>query len=216
MPLLLVASASVQPRTPQVSDAKLPYHIWTLLDSWSCVESVSQLPSGLMLRNRNKGSTSLGPVHDHLPRMREKLVYRSHFQPAPRVSSEDVIPQKARRGSPYRVGSRQPPIVRYFVRAGLTLITMYIALVWVRSLTGLDITFGCAPAWFWRQARVKSMQEWREKYDMMELGLYGLPLSFTLPTGDQIPSVALGTWQAPPGSVGNAVEVGQYDVLHDS
>lgn len=139
--------------------------------------------------------------------MREKLVYRSHFQPAPRVSLEDVIPQKARRGSPFRVVSRQRPIARHFVRAGLALITVYIALVWIRSLTGLDITFGCAPAWFWRQARVKNMREWREKYDTMELGLDGLPLSFTLPSGDQIPSVALGTWQAPPGSVGNAVEV---------
>jgi len=147
--------------------------------------------------------------------MREKLVYRSHFQPAPRVSSEDVVLQKARRGSPYRVLSRQPPIARYFVRAGLALITVYIALVWIRSLTGLDITFGCAPTWFWRQARVKNMQEWREKYDMMELGLDGLPLSFTLPSGDQIPSVALGTWQAPPGSVSNAVEV-RHTNLHDS
>jgi hypothetical protein len=143
--------------------------------------------------------------------MREKLVYRSHFQPAPQIPSEDVVLQKARRGSPYRVIPRQPPIARYFVRAGLALITVYIALVWVRSLTGLDFTFGCTPAWIWRQARVKSVQEWREKYDMMELGLDGLPLSYTLPGGDQIPSVALGTWQAPHGSVGNAVEVCPYD-----
>ncbi len=140
-------------------------------------------------------------------REKEKLVYRSHFQPAPRVPLGDVVPHKARRGSPFRVISRQRPIARYFLRAGLALVTVYIALVWVRSLTGLDITFGCAPAWFWRQAPVKSMQEWRDKYDTLELGLDGLPLRFTLPSGDHIPSVALGTWQAPSGSVGKAVEV---------
>ena len=139
--------------------------------------------------------------------MREKLVYRSHFQPAPRVPSENVISQKARRGSPYRILSRQRPMFRHFFRAGLALITVYIGLVWVHSLTGIDITSGFAPAWLWRPARVKSMQEWREMYDAMELGLDGLPLSFALPSGDQIPSVALGTWQAPQGSVGNAVEV---------
>jgi len=148
--------------------------------------------------------------------MSEKLVYRSHFQPAPRLPAGTVIPHQARRGSPYRVLPRQWPIVRHFLRAGLALITVYIALVWVRSLTGLDITFGCAPAWFWRPEQIKSMKEWREKYDAMELGLDGLPLSFTLPTGDQIPSVALGTWQAPPGSVGEALEVRPYDVLHKS
>jgi len=103
--------------------------------------------------------------------------------------------------------SRHRPIVRHFLRAGLALITVYIGLVWFHSLTGLDITFGCAPAWLWRSARVKTMQEWREKYDTMELGLDGLPLSYALPSGDQIPSVALGTWQAPPGTVGKAVEV---------
>ena len=147
--------------------------------------------------------------------MQEKLVYRSHFQPAPLVSSQDAASRKARRGSPYRVSSRQP-IVRHFLRAGLALVTVYIGLVWVHSLTGLDFTFGCAPAWLWRSARVKSMQEWREKYDAMELGLDGLPLSFPLPSGDQIPSVALGTWQAPQGSVGKAVEVCLHGALHDS
>jgi hypothetical protein len=146
--------------------------------------------------------------------MREKLVYRSHFQPAPFMSSEDAASRKARRGSPYRVSSRQP-IVRYFLRAGLVLITVYIALVWVHSLTGLDFTFGYLPAWLWRSARVKSMQEWREKYDAMKLGLDGLPSSFPLPSGDQIPSIALGTWQASQGSVGKAVEVCPHPVLHD-
>ncbi|KAG9079909.1 hypothetical protein FRC06_007330, partial [Ceratobasidium sp. 370] len=34
-----------------------------------------------------------------------------------------------------------------------------------------------------------------------------LPSHFTLPSGDQIPSVALGTWQAPRGQVGEAVKV---------
>ncbi|KAG9081805.1 hypothetical protein FS749_007377 [Ceratobasidium sp. UAMH 11750] len=34
-----------------------------------------------------------------------------------------------------------------------------------------------------------------------------LPSHFTLPSGDQIPSVALGTWQAPRGRVGEAVRV---------
>jgi len=53
------------------------------------------------------------------------------------------------------------------------------------------------------------MREWREKYDAMELGLEGLSLSLPLPSGDQIPSVALGTWQAPQGSVGKVVEVCQ-------
>ena len=147
--------------------------------------------------------------------MREKLVYRSHFQPAPLVSSEDTASRKARRGSPYRVSSRQWPIVRHFLRAGLAFITVYIGLVWVHSLTGLDFTFGCAPAWLWRSARVKSTQEWREKYDAMELGLDGLPLGFTLPSGDQIPSVALGTWQAPERLVGEAVEVCLHGTSHN-
>ncbi|QRV84909.1 aldo/keto reductase family protein [Ceratobasidium sp. AG-Ba] len=34
-----------------------------------------------------------------------------------------------------------------------------------------------------------------------------LPSHYTLPSGDQIPAVALGTWQAPRGEVGQAVEV---------
>ncbi|KAG8721763.1 hypothetical protein FRC08_010395 [Ceratobasidium sp. 394] len=34
-----------------------------------------------------------------------------------------------------------------------------------------------------------------------------LPSHFTLPSGDRIPSVALGTWQAPRGQVGEAVKV---------
>jgi hypothetical protein len=123
----------------------------------------------------------------------------------------DAVLQKPRRASPYRAPSRPRPVVRHFVRAGLALITVYIALVWIRSLTGFDLTFGCSPAWLWRPAWVKTTQEWREKYDAMELGLEGLPISFTLPSGDQIPSVALGTWQAPHGSVGKAVEVRLYD-----
>ncbi|KAG8726408.1 hypothetical protein FRC12_023429, partial [Ceratobasidium sp. 428] len=34
-----------------------------------------------------------------------------------------------------------------------------------------------------------------------------LPSHYTLPSGDRIPSVALGTWQAPRGQVGEAVKV---------
>ncbi|KAG8714117.1 hypothetical protein FRC09_017987 [Ceratobasidium sp. 395] len=34
-----------------------------------------------------------------------------------------------------------------------------------------------------------------------------LPAHYTLPSGDQIPSIALGTWQAPRGQVGEAVKV---------
>lgn len=33
----------------------------------------------------------------------------------------------------------------------------------------------------------------------------GLPSHYTLPSGDKIPSVALGVWQAPPDEVGGAV-----------
>ncbi|KAG9093430.1 hypothetical protein FRC07_011467, partial [Ceratobasidium sp. 392] len=34
-----------------------------------------------------------------------------------------------------------------------------------------------------------------------------LPSHYTLPSGDAIPSVALGTWQAPRGQVGEAVKI---------
>src|SRR5258706_8160361 len=132
-------------------------------------------------------------------REKEKLVYRSHFQPAPRVPLGDVVPHKARRGSPFRVISRQRPIARYFLRAGLALVTVYIALVWVRSLTGLDITFGCAPAWFWRQAPVKSMQEWRGNYDTLGTGLGGFPFRLSLPRWEHIPRVNPRALQGPTG-----------------
>jgi len=153
------------------------------------------------------GPTSLGkPVHNPpqnarkaglsfpLPTCAFSTLRRRHFLQGPPWLSSPIPP-------------RHRPIVRHFLRAGLALITVYIGLVWFHSLTGLDITFGCAPAWLWRSARVKTMQEWREKYDTMELGLDGLPLSCAVPSGDQIPSVALGTWQAPPGTVGKVVEV---------
>jgi hypothetical protein len=51
------------------------------------------------------------------------------------------------------------------------------------------------------------MQQWRQSYDSLELGLAGLPLSYRLPSGDEIPTVALGTWKSNSEDVGAAVKV---------
>lgn len=56
------------------------------------------------------------------------------------------------------------------------------------------------------------MQQWREPYDALDLGLKGLPISFKLPGGDAIPSVALGTWKSSSEDVGAAVKV-RFQIL---
>jgi hypothetical protein len=48
-------------------------------------------------------------------------------------------------------------------------------------------------------------------YDALDLGLKGLPLTFKLPSGDDIPSVALGTWKSSGEDVGPAVTVRAHD-----
>ena len=66
--------------------------------------------------------------------------------------------------------------------------------------------------WIAGKGVVKSTQEWREQYDAMELGLKGLPLSFTLPSGDEIPSVGLGTWKASNEDVVHAITVRRHHI----
>ena len=61
--------------------------------------------------------------------------------------------------------------------------------------------------WIAGKGVVKSTREWRERYDALELGLTDLPLSFKLPSGDEIPSVGLGTWKASSDDVVGAVTV---------
>lgn len=141
-----------------------------------------------------------------LPGMnKEKLAYRSQFQLAPRKFDNDgeyVLPG-ARRGSPYRSSSRATKqIIRNILR--LTIILLAVLLIdrithWRRS------------QWYSRWVRgrgsVKTMQQWRQSYDSLELGLAELPLSYRLPSGDEVPTVALGTWKSKSEDVGAAVKV---------
>jgi hypothetical protein len=149
---------------------------------------------------------------DSSKNLKEKLVYRSHFQPAPhkRLAEEDdtrgfrlpTLPRfpAARRGSPYRSSRTSRQFWRNVLRIGL----FVVLLVLFDSITGWRKTYA---RWFRGQGIVKSMQEWREAYDSLDLGLKGLPISYKLPSGDDIPSVALGTWRSPEEHVGAAVKV---------
>jgi hypothetical protein len=61
--------------------------------------------------------------------------------------------------------------------------------------------------WVRGRGSVKTMQQWRQSYDSLELGLAELPLSYRLPSGDEIPTVGLGTWKSKSEDVGAAVKV---------
>jgi hypothetical protein len=129
--------------------------------------------------------------------MDEKLVYRSHFQPAPRRKSGalqdgDYALPDTRRGSPYRSSSRSTKqIIRTVLRVSIVLM----GLLLLDRMSGWRSSDWYAH-WIAGKGVVKSTKEWREQHDAMELGLKGLPLSFKLPSGDEIPSVGLGTWMA--------------------
>jgi hypothetical protein len=140
--------------------------------------------------------------------MDEKLVYRSHFQPAPRRKSGalqdgDYALPATRRGSPYRSSSRSTKqIIRTVLRVSIVLM----GLLLLDRMSGWRSSDWYAH-WIAGKGVVKSTKEWREQYDAMELGLKGLPLSFKLPSGDEIPSVGLGTWKASNEDVVHAVTV---------
>ncbi|KAJ7583505.1 NADP-dependent oxidoreductase domain-containing protein [Mycena floridula] len=55
-------------------------------------------------------------------------------------------------------------------------------------------------------ARSRGFSAFKFKSCHRTLTKSSLPTHFTLPSGDKIPSVALGVWQAAPGQVGNAVK----------
>jgi len=140
--------------------------------------------------------------------MDEKLVYRSHFQLAPRrkpgaLQDSDYALPATRRGSPYRSSSRSTKQLIRTVLRGLILI---IGLLLFDRVSGWRNSnwYG---HWMAGQGVVKSTKEWREPYDSMELGLTGLPLSFKLPSGDEIPSVGLGTLMKSNENVVGAVTV---------
>lgn len=141
--------------------------------------------------------------------MREKLVYRSHFQPPPakKSNADDGLPH-TRRGSPYRSNRNRKQLIRNAFR----LFCLIIVLIFMGRITGWRIP-GLEFGWFRGPGRVKSMQEWRDPYDSMELGLMGLPLSFKLPSGDEIPTVGLGTWKSPQGQVGAAITVSKFPFI---
>lgn len=138
--------------------------------------------------------------------MDEKLVYRSHFQPAPRRKSssakdtEYALPAM-RRGSPYRSSSRSTKqLIRTILRILIVLLGLLL-LDRVSNWRGSD----WYARWIAGKGVIKTTREWREPYDAMELGLTGLPLSFRLASGDEIPSVGLGTWKASSDDVVRAV-----------
>ncbi|KAG8806658.1 hypothetical protein FRC18_005986 [Serendipita sp. 400] len=140
--------------------------------------------------------------------MEKKNVYRSQFQPAPRrklggaLGDDSDYTLPIRRGSPYRSPTRTTrQLIKHFVR--FTVIAMCIFLL--DRVTGLRRSNWYA-VWIRGKGTVKTDQEWNAGYDSLELGLDSLPLSFKLPSGDEIPTVALGTWKAPPAKVGAAVK----------
>ncbi|KAG8773305.1 hypothetical protein FRC16_005420, partial [Serendipita sp. 398] len=135
--------------------------------------------------------------------MEKKNVYRSQFQPAPRrklggaLGDDSDYTLPIRRGSPYRSPTRTTrQLIKHFVR--FTVIAVCIFLL--DRVTGLRRSNWYA-VWIRGKGTVKTDQEWNAGYDSLELGLDSLPLSFKLPSGDEIPTVALGTWKAPPAKV---------------
>lgn len=143
--------------------------------------------------------------------MDEKLVYRSHFQPAPRRKSGapqdiDCALPATRRGSPYRSSSRS---TKQFIRTILRVLIVIMGLLLFDRMSGWRSSNWYA-RWIAGKGVVKKTKEWREPYDSMEIGLQGLPLSFKLPSGDDIPSVGLGTWKASSEDVVGAVTVRRH------
>lgn len=141
--------------------------------------------------------------------MKEKLAYRSQFQPQPRRKLDDDADDASyllpgiRRGSPYRSSSRA---TKQLIRNILRILTVVLSVLLIDRMTNWR-----SSQWFNRIVRgngtVKTEQQWRQSYDSLELALPDLPLSRRLPSGDEIPTVALGTWKSKREDVGAAVKV---------
>lgn len=136
--------------------------------------------------------------------MKDKLLYRSQFQPAPRSKYDDDygLPSTRRR-SPYRSASRH---MRQLIRNFLRLSIIILLMLFFDRVTGWRNSSWCQ-RWLWGKGIVKSAREWRQGYYSLDLGLKGLPEGFNLPNGDEIPSVGLGTWKASSDDVGGAIKV---------
>jgi hypothetical protein len=136
---------------------------------------------------------------------KEKLAYRSQFQLAPRKfdNDGDYLLPGTRRGSPYRSSSRA---TKQIIRNILRLIIILLAVLLIDRITNWRRSQWYS-RWFRGRGSVKTMQQWRQSYDSLELGLAELPVSYRLPSGDDIPTVALGTWKSKSEDVGAAVKV---------
>lgn len=116
------------------------------------------------------------------------------YQPLPTDDTESLSPLVGSGKKPHDRGLHGPPTRLLRVLSYLAAMLAVVSLV----------HFLCP--WVRPGSRVRDSCDGLEQGDGTVL-LPSLPSHYTLPSGDKIPSVALGVWQAKPDEVGNAIKV---------